>query len=108
MFPAELPGPTFTVPVGVTSEVRARTEVERRETYFAQLEERIPNGQNHPLTLMAKQCLDNVPSSRPEVASILHTLRKIDFDTEDYENKHLNVIEAFTLLAHKVIICYLT
>ena len=53
---------------------------------------------------MAKQCLDNVPSSRPEVASILHTLQKIDFDMEDYENKRLNVIEAFTMLAHKVII----
>ena len=52
---------------------------------------------------MAKRCLDNVPSSRPEVASILHTLQKIDFNMEDYENKRLNVIEAFTMLAQKVI-----
>ena len=51
---------------------------------------------------MAKRCLDNVPSSRPEVANILHTLQKTDFDMEDHENKRLNVIEAFTMLAHKV------
>ena len=100
MFPADLQGHTFTVEA--TSEVRARTEIERREKYFTQLEEKIPNGQNHPLTVMARQCLDNAPSSRPEVSCILHTLQKIDFEIEDYENKRLNVIEAFTMLAHKV------
>ena len=100
VFPTELPGPTFTTEG--TSELRARSEVKRREKYFALLEERIPNSQNHPLTVMARQCLDNIPSSRPKVSSILHTLQKVDFNTEDYENKQLNIVEAFTMLAQKV------
>ena len=100
VFPTELPGPTFTIE-GIP-EVQARTEIERREKYFALLEEKIPNSQNHPLTVMARQCLDNAPSNRPEVSGILHTLQKIDFNTEDYENKQLNIVEAFTMLAQKV------
>ena len=102
MFPADLQARSFTVKS--TLEVRARTEIERREKYFTQLEEKIPNGRHHPLTVMARQCLDNLPDHRPEVSNILRTLQKIDFEIEDYENKRLNLIEAFTMLAHKV--CY--
>lgn len=85
MFPTELQARTFTIES--TSEVRARTEVERREKYFTQLEQKIPNGRHHPLTVMARECLDNLPDNRPEVSNILRTLQKIDFEIEDYEDK---------------------
>ena len=58
--------------------VRARTEFQRRQEYFALLYRKIE--ENHPLVLLMKMCLCNRPKRRPkaqELVSQLDTMRRV-------------------------------
>ena len=58
-----------------------RTEVERRECYFTQLEMR-GLGNQHPLVEMVRCCLDNQPSVRPTSGQLVTALEgmRVDID----------------------------
>ena len=55
----------------------ARSEVERRERYFEQLER-----EQHRCTQLVKDCLHNSPSRRPTAEQLVATLKGIRADIE--------------------------
>lgn len=63
--------------------VIARTEVERREAYFKQLEKELPSDEYHLLIQMVRNCLQNAPSRRPNVKEIVTEIYRIRGDTVD-------------------------
>ena len=63
--------------------IRARTELERRETYIEMLEAHI--GAVHPavaLVQLVKQCLQNVPQQRPSTEELLTRLQAMRAEVE--------------------------
>lgn len=63
--------------------VIARTEVERREAYFKQLEKELPSDEYHLVTQMVRNCLQNAPSRRPNAKQIITEMNRIRGDTQD-------------------------
>ena len=72
-FPTVLPS-TYNDPV--TRDLRARTEVERREKYIAKLHERVP--EEHTVTKMTIRCLHNLPEERYTYVIKINALRERD------------------------------
>ncbi len=63
--------------------IRARTELERRETYIKLLEAHI--GSVHPavaLVQLVKQCLQNIPEQRPSTEEVLIRLQGMRSEVE--------------------------
>ena len=54
------------------NQLRARTEVERRQDYFAHLYQKL--GEKHPLVLLVKKCLHNRPKKRPMAHELVQKL----------------------------------
>ena len=58
----------------------ARSELERREEYMKDVEEKLSASdqlrEDHPLLLLIRSCLENLPSKRPDIHYALHLLEK--------------------------------
>ena len=68
--------------------LKARTEVEQRDEYFALLYSRL--AKSHPLVLMTEQCLCNSPRKRPKievVSQILDAAKTLVSDRFDNATK---------------------
>ena len=57
--------------------VLGRSEVERRREYINLLEKELLGGEQHPLTRMVKQCLQNAPSRRPTTEWLMTSLEEV-------------------------------
>ena len=76
MFPGDLLEPTYPESEG-SSNLVARSEVDRRGEYFQQLERKLLDGGRHPLVQLIKQCLSNTPSNRPRVEQVVAALEEM-------------------------------
>ena len=81
MFPGDLPESTYTDPDN-PEVVLGRSEVERRKKYINQLEKELRDGENHPLTQLIKQCLQNAPTRRPTTKQLVTELQGMRADIE--------------------------
>lgn len=81
MFPGDLLESTY--PDSDNQEiVLARSEVERRKQYINLLEKELRDGENHPLTLLVKWCLQNAPSRRPATEELVTELQGVRAEIE--------------------------
>ena len=76
----------------------ARTEVQRRDEYIRLLHQQL--GEQHPLVLLVKQCLDDEPSERPSAQELLQQLEDMKGQIED-PYQHLTKLEAMRMLREK-------
>ena len=51
--------------------------MERRGLYIEQLERKLPDGGQHPLVQLVKQCLRNIPSQRPTSEELIASLKEM-------------------------------
>ena len=59
-----------------------RSEEERRQKYFEQLEDNFLKGRQHPFVQLVKRCLKNEPSDRPTAEEVITTLEEMKADIE--------------------------
>ncbi|CAI8033275.1 hypothetical protein GBAR_LOCUS18765, partial [Geodia barretti] len=71
VFPGDLLPSTYTDPR--KNKVKARTELERRESYMSPLEATL--GKTHGLVSLVKRCLENDPRRRPTTSQALDRMR---------------------------------
>lgn len=71
-FPRDLLSATFTDPV--TRELRARSEIQRREKYINTLQQKM--GKANILSHVINRCLDNMPDERPSAMQVLENLEE--------------------------------
>ena len=76
----------------------ARTEVQRRDEYIKLLHKQL--GEQHPLVLLVKQCLDDEPSERPSAQELLQQLEGMKTQIED-PYQHLTKLDAMRILREK-------
>ena len=76
----------------------ARTEVERRDKYIKLLHQQL--GEQHPLVLLVKQCLDDEPLERPLAQELLQRLEDMRTQIED-PYQHLTKLDAMRMLREK-------
>lgn len=81
MFPGDLLEPNYADPINANKLVH-RSEVERREKYFEQLEREIVKGGQHPLAQLSKDCLNNNPSQRPTAEQLVTALEDMEEEVE--------------------------
>ena len=60
----------------------ARSEVERRQQYIGQLENKLPSGEHHPFVRLVKRCLHNDPSERSTSEELVISLEEMKADIE--------------------------
>ena len=75
-FPGDLLEPTYSDPENQDN-LLARSETERRQVYIDHLGTTLPNGENHPLVQLVKQCLKNTASQRPTAEGVLRSLEEM-------------------------------
>ena len=75
VFPEKLLESTYPDP-NDPQRILAHSEVERRREYINLLEKELRDGENHPLTQMVKQCLQNDPSRRPTTEQLMRLLEE--------------------------------
>ena len=73
----------------------ARTEVQRRDEYIKLLHQQL--GEQHPIVLLVKQCLDDEPSERPSAQELLQQLEDVRSQIED-PYQHLTKLEEMRML----------
>ena len=78
-FPGNLLASTFPNPEN-PEEIRARSELERREEYVELLESKY--GSQSDLVKLVKRCLHNVPSRRPNTKELLTRLQEMNADAK--------------------------
>lgn len=100
-FPKNLKAANYT---SVLGKLTARTEVERREEYFALLESQLKK--NHSLIKLTKECVANSPEKRPKIEAVLKPLESVKSTLNDsYERStRLELILAIEDYKRKVII----
>ena len=81
MFPGDLLESTYPDPDN-QEVVLARSELERRKRYVNLLEKELRDGENHPLMLLVKRCLQNAPSRRPTSEELVTELQGMREDIE--------------------------
>ena len=81
-----------------TGRVVGLTEIERRSESFEQVYHEL--GREHPLVLLAEQCLHNLPSRRPPIAEVLERLEAVGESVRD-QYSHLNKLEMHKQLQEK-------
>ena len=74
VFPGKLLESTYPDPRN-PDQILGRSEVERRREWIDQLEKELREGEQHPLTQMVKQCLQNEPARRPTTEQLLASLK---------------------------------
>lgn len=72
VFPNRLKHPTY---YNDSRQLLARSEVQRREDYFTQMERLLPGGLQHPLAVLTRDCLSNMPENRPTAQELVSRLR---------------------------------
>ena len=75
-FPGNLLEPTYSDPDNQDN-LLARSEVERRQVYIDQLDQKLPDCGHHPLVQLVKCCLKNTPSQRPSAEEVLTSLEEM-------------------------------
>ena len=87
-FPGDILPSTFYNDHGV---IQPRTEVQRREQYIELLEALI--GVLYPnLSLLVKQCLQDIPDQRPSTDELLATLQRMKVEVEgEYGGIHIRL-----------------
>ena len=95
VFPRDLLPPTY-ADAQNPGHLLARSEVERRRNYIAQLHQQL--GERHPLVQLVKQCLDNNPANRPSAEETLQQLVRVEVN-DPYQ--HLSKLEMITILGEK-------
>ena len=86
-FPKDLLPQTYYDPI--SSRPAARTEIERRETYFRTLHQQL--GTNHPLSQMIVSCLDFNPSRRPTARHSQQVLAQLQRQAPDQYRDRLQL-----------------
>ena len=71
-----------------TGRIVGLSEIDRRSGSFSQVYHKL--GRNHPLALLAEQCLQNLPKKRPQIGEVLKRLEKAK-SHDQYS--HLNKLE---------------
>ena len=97
VFPGELLQYTYRDPEN-SRRLLGRTEVERRDEYIKLLYKQL--GQQHPLVVLVKRCLDDGPSERPSAQELLQRLEGMRVQIED-PYQHLTKLEAMRMLREK-------
>ena len=87
MFPGNLLESTYTDPNN-PEVVLGRSEVERRREYINLLERELHDGEQHPLSWMVKQCLQNAPSRRPTTEELMVLLERVRAESEGPYGKY--------------------
>ena len=80
-FPGDLLEPNYPDPDN-TRQLLARSEVDRRGTYFEHLERKLQNSAGYLLVGLVKQCLENIPDERPTAEFLVTVLEGIRADIE--------------------------
>ena len=75
-----------------------RTEVQRRDEYIELLHQQL--GDQHPLVLLVKQCLDDEPLERPSAQELLQQLDGMRAQIRDPYH-HLTRLDAIKMLMKK-------
>ena len=73
---------------------KARTELERRESYMKMIRRQLR--EKHPLLLMIEECLD-FPEDRPSIGEVLHLLEEAKAEVRD-EQTDMNKLELLRTL----------
>ena len=82
MFPGELLEHTYPDPNN-PRQLLARSEVDRRGTYFERLERVLHReSAGYPLVGVVKQCLENIPEERPTAEQLVRVLEGLKGDIE--------------------------
>ena len=81
IFPGDLLEPTLTDPDN-RGRLLGRSEVERRQKYFEQLEDNFPRGGRHPFVQLVKRCLKNDPSDRPTTEEVIASIEEMKADVD--------------------------
>jgi hypothetical protein len=82
VFPGDLLEHTYPDPNN-PRQLLARSEVDRRGTYFEHLEiELHKRGAGYPLVGVVKQCLENIPEERPTAEQLVRVLEGLKGDVE--------------------------
>ena len=82
VFPGDLLEPNYPDPNN-PRQLLARSEVDRRGTYFEHLETELhKRGAGYPLVGVVKQCLENIPEERPTAEQLVRVLEGLKGDTE--------------------------
>ena len=82
MFPGDLLEHTYPDPNN-TRQLVARSEVDRRGTYFEHLERVLHRSSSgYPLVGVVKQCLENISEERPTAEQLVRVLEGLKGDTE--------------------------
>ena len=82
MFPGDLLEHTYPDPNN-PRQLLARSEVNRRETYFEHLERVLHRSSaGYPLVGVVKQCLENIPEERPTAEQMVRVLVGLKGDIE--------------------------
>ena len=76
VFPGKLLESTYPDPRN-PDQILGRSEVERRREWIDLLEKEFRDGEQHPLTQMVKQCLQNEPARRPTTEQLLASLKEV-------------------------------
>ena len=97
VFPGTLLQYTYRDPADPSHRL-ARTEVQRRDEYIKLLHKQL--GEQHPLVLLVKQCLDDEPSERPSAQELLQQLEGMKTHIKD-PYQHLTKLDAMRMLKEK-------
>ena len=81
MFPGDLLEPNYSDPNN-PRQLLARSEVDRRGTYFEHLEIELRRSAGYPLVGVVKQCLENIPEERPTAEQLVRVLEGLKGDIE--------------------------
>ena len=82
VFPGDLLEHTYPDPNN-PRQLLARSEVDRRGTYFEYLETELhKRGAGYPLVGVVKQCLENIPEERPTAEQLVRVLEGLKGDIE--------------------------
>ena len=81
IFPGDLLEPTYADPEH-RGRLLGRSEEERRQKYFEQLEDNFLRGSRHPFVQLVKRCLKNDPSDRPTAEEVVTSLEEMKADIE--------------------------
>ena len=100
VFPQNLKAANYTV----KGKLVARTEVERRDEYFALLEAQLQK-RNHLLIKMTKECLANCPEKRPPIEAVLKPLESVKSTLSDNYEQSTRLELILAIEEHKRKVC---
>ena len=76
----------------------ARSEVERRQNYFEQMEILLPNPEHQFFRRMITDCLSNDPSERPTAEQLVFSLERMQETVQGEAEMHDEVRQAVAIM----------